>query len=69
MRVPRGIMPKDRRQVIQAAADQGCEVVITNGGHVRILTPEGPYFTGTTGSDTRSTRYLRRDLRRRGVNI
>ena len=69
MRVPRGITPKDRRQVIQTAADDGCHVTITNGGHVRILTPKGPYFTGTTGSDARSLRSLRVDLRRRGVNI
>jgi len=67
--IPRGIKPKALREVLAAAEDAGATVSLTRGNHVRVETPEGPYFTGSTASDGRVIRHLRSDLRRRGIDI
>lgn len=67
--VTRGMTNRDTRKVVREAIKAGCGVSITGGNHIRIDTPQGPYFTGLTTSDQRAHLNLRRDLRRRGVAI
>lgn len=65
----RGVTNKAARQLLQEVQDLGYKVTLTKGGHVRVDTPNGPYFTGTTMSDHRGIRALRAGLRQKGVSI
>lgn len=64
----RGVTDKKCREVLRAAMNDGCEVTWTKGGHIRVMTPNGPYFTGGTPSGG-AARNLRSGLRGKGVNI
>lgn len=60
---------KQHLQFIEQVRKLGHEVNLTNGGHYRIETPQGPVFTGASPSDHRAWKKLRSDLRRRGVKV
>lgn len=63
------VSPKDYAQLIGRAADDGCDVTYTRGGHVRIDTPSGPVFAASTASDRRGVLNVRAQLRQRGVAL
>lgn len=65
----RGVTNKEARAVLRAAREQGCRITITRSSHIRIDTPNGPYFTGLTASRDSSARNLRAGLRQKGVNV
>lgn len=67
--VLRGVTDKHVRQVLRRAQRLGCEITITNGGHLRIETPNGPYFTGITPGDRKGFLRLKSGLRQKGVDI
>lgn len=64
-----GVTNRDVKALLREVMKAGHAVSLTRGGHVRIDTPQGPYFTGSTTSDWRAVRSLRCDLRRRGVEV
>jgi predicted RNA binding protein YcfA (HicA-like mRNA interferase family) len=65
----RGIKPRDYRDVIQAAVEQGWSLSHTGGGHLRLDPPDGttPVFCATSSGGGRGERNLRSLLRKRGV--
>jgi hypothetical protein len=65
----RGITNREQRAVIREAIKAGCVVTITRSQHVRIETPDGPYWTGLTGSSRNAHRVLRRELIKKGVPL
>lgn len=67
--ITKGITNREQRAVVRAAIRAGCTVTITGGQHVRILTPNGPVFTGLTGSDRHSHKALTNTLRKKGVHL
>jgi hypothetical protein len=64
-----GITNREQRAIVREAMKAGCEVTITRSQHVRIETPQGPYWTGLTGSSRNAHRILRRELIKRGVPL
>ena len=65
-----GITNKAVRDMVRQAVDLGCRAERTNGGHVRILGPDGGiYIMGTTAPGARNTLHLRSALKRMGVEV
>ena len=56
----------ERRKVLDEVARLGGTVEWTRGDHLRINTPQGPYFTGKTPGDFRWVKKITSDLRKMG---
>lgn len=68
--VPRGIKPKEFRQLLQRVERLGCEVVLTRGNHVKVTTPSGGHVIASyTMSDPRGMKNLISELRKRGIEL
>lgn len=64
------VTDKDLRLVAAAAERSGWTVERTQKGHLRFLSPTGEVvITGTTNSDWRAMKNLRRDLERVGLDL
>lgn len=63
------VRPKQLSDMLKKAEKQGCTVEFTNGGHIKITTPNGPVFTASTGGDTRGWKNARALLRKKGLDL
>lgn len=61
---------KDVKQLIQRIEAAGCTVVMTRGGHWKVLLPNGGlYFMAKSPSDSRSIANAIAGLRQKGVSL
>jgi NADP-dependent 3-hydroxy acid dehydrogenase YdfG len=67
--ITRGITNREQRALVRMAVRAGCEVTITGSNHVKIMTKNGPVYTGLTGSNRNAHRALRRQLEGKGVRL
>jgi hypothetical protein len=65
-----GVTDKDTRALLRKAIKAGCTITTTGSNHIRVTCPSGEYFyCALTTSDRNSFKYVRRDLRDRGVAV
>lgn len=57
------------KDLLKALKRLGIPVSRTGGGHIKIHTPAGPYFTASTHSDPRGVKNAVSDLRRMGLDL
>ena len=64
------ITDRDLRKLVRATEKQGAILSRTGGGHIRMKLPGGQVaYTSATPSDFRTTRNLRAELRRKGMEL
>jgi len=66
----RSIRCKKARARARHAMERGWEVSLTNGGHLKFVSPTGAVlFTSSTASDWRTWKNFRSQLRRHGLDV
>jgi hypothetical protein len=66
----RSIRCKKTRDFARFAMERGWQVSITNGGHLKFVSPTGTVlFTSSTPSDWRAWKNFRSQLRRQGLDV
>ncbi len=63
-------MASELKELIKSAKSQKWEIVVSNGGHLKWISPLGKViFTSLTPSDRRAMSNIKRDLKSAGLII